>query len=96
MAKEVNADITGSKIVIDPKDMHREKAQRLGIELTVQQDLSRIKFHRMGRSVQWRDLTECEQFEVIDALELAINQAKVNAKIDRELTDWAEKNRFVK
>jgi hypothetical protein len=96
MAKEVNADITGSKIVIDPKDMHRAKAQRLGIELTVQQDLSRIKFHRMGRSVQWRDLTECEQFEVIDALELAITQAKVNAKIDRELTDWAEKNRFIK
>ncbi len=96
MAKEVNADITGNKIVIDPKDMHRAKAQRLGIELTVQQDLSRIKFHRMGRSVQWRDLTECEQFEVIDALELAITQAKVNAKIDRELTDWAEKNRFIK
>lgn len=89
-------DKPNERMVIDPKDMHRAKAQRLGIELTVQQDLSRIKFHRMGRSVQWRDLTECEQFEVIDALELAIRQAKENAKIDRDSTDWAEKNKFVR
>ena len=85
-----------NKTIIDPKEMHRAKAQRLGIELTVQQDLSRIKFHRMGRSVQWRELTECEQFEVIDALELAVKTAKTNSKIARDYTDWAEKNKFVK
>lgn len=53
MAENSNEKPT-EKVVIDPKNMHRAKAQRLGIELTVQQDLSRIKFHRMGRSVQWR------------------------------------------
>lgn len=95
MAENSNEKPT-KKVVIDPKDMHRAKAQRLGIELTVQQDLSRIKFHRMGRSVQWRDLTECEQFEVIDALELVLKTAKTNSKIDRDNTDWAEKNKFVK
>ena len=84
------------KVVIDPKEMHRAKAQRLGIELTVQQYLSRIKFHRMGRAVQWRDLKPCEQLEVIDALELALKEAKANAEIDRDNSDWAEKNKFVR
>ena len=89
-------DKPNERMVIDPKDMHRAKAQRLGIELTVQQDLSRIKFHRMGRAVQWRDLKPCEQLEVIDALELALKEAKANAEIDRDNSDWAEKNKFVK
>ena len=84
------------KVVIDPREMHRAKAQRLGIELTVQQDLSRIKFHRMGRAMMWRELTDCEQLEVIDALELALKEAKTNARIDKENSDWEEKNKIVR
>lgn len=96
MEDNTKGNETATKVVINPRDMHRAKAQRLGIELTVQHDLTRIKFHRMGRSVQWRDLTDCEQLEVIDALELAVKQAKENAKIDRDNSDWTEKNTYVR
>lgn len=95
MEEKTQEKTAAEKVIIDPKEMHRAKAQKLTIELQVQNDISRIKFHRMGRSAQWRDLTGCEQLEVIDALELAIREAKANAKIDVEMSNWKELNEIM-
>ena len=92
---ESNGKPTPKKI-IDPAEMHFAKAKKLTIELQVQNDISRAKFHRQGRCVQWRDLTGCEQQEIIDALELALKEATGNAKIDRANSDWEEKNKYIR
>ena len=84
------------KTIVDPNEMHFAKAKKLTIELQVQNDITRAKFHRQGRCVRWYDLTGCEQLEIIDALELALKEAKANAEIDRDNSDWAEKNKFVR
>lgn len=84
------------QVKVDPKEMYQAKQRKLTIELSVQRDLSRIKFHRFDRSVQWRDLTACEQMEILDALELAVKEAKANAKIDIEKSNWKELNAKMK
>jgi hypothetical protein len=81
---------------VERNEMYRAKQVKLGIDLTVQRDLSRIKFHRFGMAVRWISLTGCEQLEVIDALELALKEAKANAKIDYDESDWKELNKKMK